>query len=90
MQLKMYSIYDEVTQVFNHPFAAIAEQEAVRNMRILVNDPSTLISKSPQDYTLYHVAMYDDQTGQYTNTNQPVMLCKATSLIQNKPIPTGE
>lgn len=81
MQYKMYSLYDECLTTFNLPFAAQSEQEAIRNFRLVVNDPSSLVFKSPQDFSLYFVAVYDDQKGEYQNLNQPLLIHKASSLI---------
>lgn len=89
MQYKLYSVYDEITQTFNLPFAALSEAEATRSFRLVVNDPVTLVHKSPQDYTLYYVGIYDDQKGAYTNLNQPLLVHKATSLLLPT-VPSGE
>jgi len=63
MQLKAYSIRDLKSEVFNTPFFQKTHGEAERNFRTLVNDPKSTIASFPEDYDLFYIGDYEDNTG---------------------------
>lgn len=81
MEQQLYSIYDEITEIYNTPFSVINEKDAIRSFRLLATDLSTLVGKSPQDYSLYRVATYDTCTGKFVNFHVPELIIRATQLI---------
>lgn len=60
MQMTIYAIRDSKTEMYNRPFYAVAEGEAVRNFTDLVNDPTTTPGRHPADFALYRIGSYDD------------------------------
>ena len=61
--LGLYAIKDDLIgyrNVFVMPSQGAAERAFVQ----LASDAATDIGKSPSDYGLYHVADFDDQTGE--------------------------
>lgn len=87
MRLKIYSIRDGKGDFFNTPFFQRTTGEAERTFENLTKDTATFVSKYPDDYDLFYIGDFDDQTGQITNLVSPVHICKANSLI-NKQIST--
>lgn len=66
MKIRLYSIHDRLLKAFLSPFAARADVEAVRQLRATMQDPQmakTGLVTTPQDYDLYYVATFDDETG---------------------------
>lgn len=79
--MKMYSIYDKVSNAFTTPFYAHNDGMAVRMFSNTVNDPSTQISQSVADYSLFRVGLFDEQTGLLTpESNGPERVMFALEL----------
>lgn len=58
MNLNLYSIHDNIAELFNKPFTEINDGTAKRSF-------TQSVDKSPNknDYTLYLIGIFDDQTG---------------------------
>jgi hypothetical protein len=77
MKIRLYSIKDRLLGAFLAPFSARADVEAVRQLRASMQDPSLAKSQlvlCPQDYDLYYVATFDDETGQLDGTRPDLVL----------------
>lgn len=79
MELKMFSIRDAKGEIYNPPFYQKTHGEAERNFRELVKDAQSMISKYPEDYDLYFLGTYDDQTGT-VKSDVPKHVIKAVDL----------
>lgn len=77
---KLYALKDTKSSFFNLPWSYMSEPEAVRNMHRLVNDPQTMVHAYPEDYDLYEIGTYDQQTGQICPLETPRHIVKATAL----------
>lgn len=77
----LYSIHDEVTEIFNLPFHSINEKTAIRSFQQACKDPNTGLHQSPQDYTLYYVGTYNDADGKTSNSDVPIRVITATQAI---------
>lgn len=84
MILKVYSIRDSKTGIFNSPFFNHTNGEAERNFRDLCNDDKSMPGRHPEDYDLYHLGEYDDNTGKMSAKDTPEHMVKAVQLIQPK------
>jgi len=67
MIVKMYVVHDSAVKVFFPSHATLFARthgEAERTFRAQVNDPkSGHLHSSPEQFTLFYVADYDDETG---------------------------
>lgn len=81
MQLKMFSIRDSKAEVFNPPFFKHTHGEAERDFSVLCKDEKSMPSKFPDDFDLYYVGIYDDQTGKIQSLDTPQHLVKAVQVI---------
>ncbi|WNK12935.1 MAG: nonstructural protein [Microvirus sp.] len=86
MQYQLYSVYDEITNIYNLPYTSINENDAIRTIRMASEDPMSTLHKSPKDYTLYHIGIYDDSTGVYTNNAVPRLVLRISQLTINNQI----
>lgn len=60
----LVAIKDTKSVSFGKPSAAVNTDVAIRECKILVNDPaSTLVSTYPEDFELFKVGDYDEKTG---------------------------
>lgn len=94
MQLKAYSIRDSKAAIFNTPFYSRTHGEAERNFTQLVTDPQTMPGKYPDDYDLYYLGEFDDNTGKGELLDTPQHLMKAVQVKRSheaatslKPVP---
>jgi len=77
MKLKIYSIRDAKTEVFNTPFYQKTHGEAERNFARTVGDDKTTIHAYPEDFDLYYLGEYDDNEGKHTALDTPQHVAKA-------------
>lgn len=63
MELNMYSILDTAAKAYNTPFCMQNDALAIRAFSHNVNDETTTINKNPEQFSLYHIGVFDDQSG---------------------------
>lgn len=68
MKAIMCSILDITTSTFREPFYAMNEADARRAFKYIM-ESNDLMKKNPSDFELYHVGMWDDETGIYDISN---------------------
>lgn len=83
METSLYSVYDSKARVYGHPFHAANDAVAVRMFADVCNDPDTTINKHPEDFILFKMARFDDQTGEIT-THVLTSVTTAISLRSDK------
>lgn len=81
MELQAYSIRDLKAGAFNPPFFKMTPGEAQRDMQTAVNDPKTTIHQYPEDFQLWHIGSYCDQTGAF-KPQDPKHLVDAVQLVR--------
>jgi len=77
--MKMYSVKDEKVNTFGVPFCQPNDVQASRMLSRAVNDKDLQLSMYPEDFSLYQIAIFDDEDGKVT-ANQPKLICSAISL----------
>lgn len=80
----MYSIRDDKAQLFHVPFFNKTHGEAERNFKQLLVDDKSTISKYPEDFDLYYIGEYDDNTGKIETLATPQHIAKAINLKSQK------
>lgn len=78
--LKVFSIRDAKSEIFMTPFFQKTHGEAERTFKEAVKNENSLISKYPEDYDLYFLGEYDDQSGKMEILDTPQHLIKAIAL----------
>lgn len=73
MRLILLSFFDSAAECYTRPFFAGSRGEAVRLFSDLVADPDHAIGRHPEDYTLYVLGSFNQQTGELERT-EPVSL----------------
>ncbi|WNK12904.1 MAG: nonstructural protein [Microvirus sp.] len=63
MKSQMFSIYDQKAKFFSTPFYAPNLPVAARSIAKAMSDPASDLGTFSNDYTLYCVGSFDDQTG---------------------------
>lgn len=80
MTLKIFAIYDAKTEAYHQPFFLQTKGQAIRAFSDAANDPKTEFSRHPEDYTLFEIGEYDDQTGSVHNLTVNLALGSALEL----------
>lgn len=71
--MKIYSIRDTVAVYFERPFYARTNGEAIRSFSDAVNEPKSPFNAHPEQFLLYEVGDFDEQTGKI-NAIEPISL----------------
>lgn len=79
-RLKVFSVYDSKVGAFLQPFIMKTKGEALRGWSDVVNDPNTQFHKHPEDYSLFEIAEWDEDSGKYENHLAPISLGLATEV----------
>jgi hypothetical protein len=77
------ALKDTAARVFGVPFVVQAAPQAVRSLRDEVNskDSTSDVRNHPDDFELYHVANFDDDTGVVlSDASFPILLVRAKDL----------
>lgn len=82
MNLKIFSIYDSKIAAYGTPFFARSTGEALRQFTDIANstDQRSLISSHPEDYTLFEMGGWSDETAAFDDYATPVSIAKAHEL----------
>lgn len=82
MIIKIFSVFDSKAAFFGQPFADQSIASATRNFSDAVNDgsnPNNLWHKHPEDFSLFHVGEFDNETGELLPMN-PKNLITASAI----------
>jgi len=60
---QVMALYDSKARCYAAPFFVAHTDVALRVFAQVANDPANQISHAPQDFTLFHLGTYDDNTG---------------------------
>lgn len=63
---KIYSVYDAKAETFTPPFFQHREGMALRTFKDCICDKGHTFGMHPEDYTLFDLGEYDDETGTIT------------------------
>lgn len=76
MVINMYSIFDTLSEIFHKPFTEINNASATRAFNESIKE-----NPNKNDFVLYHIGAYDDNSGTIIANSNPV---KVTSGIECK------
>lgn len=62
--MNIYAVYDNKAKAWLDPFVSINNAVAQRHFANGANQEGTQLNKNPEDYTLYHVGTWNDDTGE--------------------------
>lgn len=64
MKQRIYAIFDSKAGIYSQPHLFINDNIAKRGWIATACDPSTVFSQNPEDYTMFHLGEFDDETGE--------------------------
>lgn len=89
MKSKVYTVYDSKIEAYMSPFLMQTKGQAIRAFSDTVNDPDSKngFHQHPEDFTLFEIGEYDDQTGVYTMHEAKISLGTATEFKKQQELP---
>ena len=84
MKLNYYAIYDQKAKAYLTPFCMHNDAMAVRGFGDAINDPATRFGQHPEDYLLYQLAEWHDDSGEFV-PQDPGLVVNGISLVNIPP-----
>lgn len=77
------AVLDSAVQGFGQPFFVAATGQATRSFGDEINrkEQGNALAAHPDDYTLYQLGMFDEETGEFTNDKR--VLARGKDLVQS-------
>lgn len=66
MKTKMIAVFDKKTALFDNPFSVRHVGDAIRQWDVVRKDTENKFGKNPEDFDLFQIGEYDDETGTLT------------------------
>lgn len=76
------AIRDQAMAAFQNPIAVNAVGLAVRSFGDEVNNPESPMNAHPEDYELFKLADYDEETGRLIPLDSPESLVRGKDVIR--------
>lgn len=81
METKVFCVYDSKIAAYQKPFHMRTTGEGLRAFIDACRLPDCMFSKHPGDFTLFHIANYDENSGKFENLVAPVSLGTAIEYV---------
>jgi hypothetical protein len=85
MTINLFTVYDAAAARYLEPFHAPTIEYAIRQFRSSVEQEGHMFAKYPEDYTLFHIGEYNQETGLLTPNAAPVSLGVAITFVPQTP-----
>lgn len=72
MKTEIYTIRDAKAEAFLPPIFSQNEAVCFRSIEDCLLDPDHQFTRHPQDYAVYHLGSFDDQTGKFDLHDAPL------------------
>ena len=84
MKIMLFSVFDDKLGEFNTPMAFQSRGLASRSFldELKREDPSNMLNKHPEDFTLYHVGSFDSQNGSFESPSVPECILRGDVVIE--------
>lgn len=79
MKCFVYSVFDRASKIYDRPWIARSELEAQRAFTDEANRDGTPLNNHPDDYTLFLVGYWDDNTGELV-PQVPTKVCNGAEV----------
>lgn len=80
MKLIAVAVRDSAVDAFMRPFFVPSTAFGVRSFGDAVKDPQSPMATSPQDYALFELGSFDEETGRFENVESPRQLVRAQDI----------
>lgn len=84
MKMNFYAVFDSATGAYMRPFVMQSDGQAIRSFSDETNNPETPLHAHPEDYSLFRLGIFDDQTAIIT-PEDPTCLARAHEIQAKTP-----
>ena len=70
MKIKAYAVYDNKAEAFMQPFFSGNAGLAIRTFADNAKNPESIWNRHPNDFCLYEIGEYDENSGELINYDQ--------------------
>lgn len=77
---KVLSVFDDKVGAFSQPFMSVNRQAALRDFQRAVEDQNLDLFHFPDDYVLFELGEFDDESGLITAVTPPVFLSRGSAF----------
>jgi len=81
MNMIITAIKDEAVDTYGLPLFFRTIAEARRMFTNEVNNPESRINRNPEDFTMYHIGVYNDEAGEVQGS-KPEKLARALDVLK--------
>lgn len=81
MLSQVFTIYDSKIAAYLPPFFMQTKPAAIRAISDCMMDATHQFAAHPEDYTLFYLGTFDDQTAKYATEETPVSLAVLIELM---------
>lgn len=81
MLVQVFSVFDVKAKSYLKPFFVPNEDVAKRAIKDVMSDELSEFARNPEDYVLYHIGEWDDQSGVITPDNPAYEVCKVLQFV---------
>lgn len=81
MKVRVFAVYDEKAKAFGQLGCCLHDGQAMRDFTDQICSPQSHLSKHPEDYKLYCLGEYDDNSGVLVSFPQPEFLVAGSSCV---------
>ena len=89
MEQHIFTVYDSAAGAYLEPFFAPSVEAAIRNFRYAVNKEGHTFNTFPDDYTLFYIGTFEQQSG-VLNPQVPSSLGVAITFLDRMEPPQLE
>lgn len=82
MKLVICSVFDTALNAFGRPIFVHTTNQAVRSFSDEVNQSDSPMNAHPEDYDLYHIGNFHDDTGEMESIIPSTLLVRASDVIK--------
>lgn len=86
MKHQIFTIHDITSELYTQPFFGINDQVAIRSCANLVQNPGTTFYDNPEDFRLYHIGSYDDETLEIIQTGPRLIVRFSDLMVRQLPV----
>jgi len=88
MQFYVMSIRDIAVDAYGRPFCAVKVEAGKRDFGDLINQaaPDNKFHLHPEHFELFHLGMFDDETGKFNTFEHPRSVVLGTELVKRPAI----
>ena len=87
---QVFTIHDITAEIHTQPFFGVNDAVAIRSCANLVQNPGTTFYDNPEDFRLYHIGSFDDETCQFSQDEKRLVVRLSDLMIRQLPQDTEE